>query len=568
MKNTKFQFKFLIYAILFISISNISKAKNFDKINNIDNISNYFNGVLSISKNDYKTSYKFLKKIDGLEDQHYRFSQYYQFSLIASEKFNEAFKYSQKLEKKEIDNFESNLFSGIYNLKNKNYKEAALNFNNLKKLSQPQTIQGFISKTLNAWVSFDSLNNVKEATKVFKDFPERFKYITDIEHVFALCYFNSPKTSQVFVELTSNKKKNFARYIFFHANYLLSINNSREAIKVIDSGLNLNPRNIILSQLKKNIKSKNDLSDKFDCKSQSDVIAEIFYVIANVLAAQENHISSNLYINLAKYLNPNFTSYDILKAENFYAIDQTFKAKNIYKKILNNGVVYEWHATKKIAQILTKDKKNKEAIEFVNHRFDKIKSPGLYEIYSYADFLKTNEKYKEAIKYYTKLLNLINKNHELYPRSTQGRGIAYERIDQWNKAEKDFLNSLSALPEQAYVINYLAYSWIEKGMHIEKSLAMLEKANKLKVNDGYITDSLGWALFKIKRFKEAQKYLQLAVSIMPSDPVINEHYGDSLWMNNYKIQARYYWNYVLNLETAEKKQKEKVKEKLLYGLKI
>ena len=97
---------------------------------------------------------------------------------------------------------------------------------------------------------------------------------------------------------------------------------------------------------------------------------------------------------------------------------------------------------------------------------------------------------------------------------------------------------------------------------------MLEKANKLKVNDGYITDSLGWALFKIKRFKEAQKYLQLAVSIMPSDPVINEHYGDSLWMNNYKIQARYYWNYVLNLETAEKKQKEKVKEKLLYGLKI
>ena len=103
-------------------------------------------------------------------------------------------------------------------------------------------------------------------------------------------------------------------------------------------------------------------------------------------------------------------------------------------------------------------------------------------------------------------------------------------------------------------------------MHIEKSLAMLEKANKLKVNDGYITDSLGWALFKIKRFKEAQKYLQLAVSIMPSDPVINEHYGDSLWMNKKTIQARYYWNYVLKLSKTEEKLKKEIEKKLLFGL--
>ena len=53
---------------------------------------------------------------------------------------------------------------------------------------------------------------------------------------------------------------------------------------------------------------------------------------------------------------------------------------------------------------------------------------------------------------------------------------------------------------------------------------------------------------------------------MPRDPVINDHYADCLWMNNYKIQARYYWNNVLLFESAEKDLKEKVKQKIIFGL--
>ena len=97
---------------------------------------------------------------------------------------------------------------------------------------------------------------------------------------------------------------------------------------------------------------------------------------------------------------------------------------------------------------------------------------------------------------------------------------------------------------------------------------MLKKANTLKPNDGYIIDSLGWGLFKLKNYKEAKKYLQQAVSIMASDPVVNNHYADSLWMNNNTLQARYYWNYVLRLEETEEKLKKEIKQKLLFGLKI
>ena len=128
------------------------------------------------------------------------------------------------------------------------------------------------------------------------------------------------------------------------------------------------------------------------------------------------------------------------------------------------------------------------------------------------------------------------------------------------------LASLEADPEQAYVINYLAYTWIEQGVKIKKSLNMLEKANKLKSNDPYITDSLGWALYKLKRYKESKDYLQLAVKLMPGDPIVNDHFGDALWKNGNKIQARYYWNYVISLEKTEKELRKTIKQKLIKGL--
>ena len=95
---------------------------------------------------------------------------------------------------------------------------------------------------------------------------------------------------------------------------------------------------------------------------------------------------------------------------------------------------------------------------------------------------------------------------------------------------------------------------------------MLRKANKLKKNDGYIIDSLGWALFKLKKYEESEKYLEQAVRIMPSDPVVNDHYGDVLWKNSKFLQARYFWNYVANLKDAENEIKKNVKKKITFGI--
>ncbi len=95
---------------------------------------------------------------------------------------------------------------------------------------------------------------------------------------------------------------------------------------------------------------------------------------------------------------------------------------------------------------------------------------------------------------------------------------------------------------------------------------MLREANNLRKNDGYITDSLGWALYKLNRYSEAKEYLRAAIILMPSDPIVNDHFADCLWKNNQKIQARYYWNYVLKLKNTDSDLKKIIENKLIFGL--
>jgi tetratricopeptide (TPR) repeat protein len=271
-------------------------------------------------------------------------------------------------------------------------------------------------------------------------------------------------------------------------------------------------------------------------------------------------------LNLAKYLNKDFYSFDALLAENFYKIDDYKKAKKVYVNLGNKGEAFKWYSTKQLARIFIKEEKKDKAIKLIKKSYDDLANKNIYETFDFAEFLKNNDNFQESISYYSKIINNIKKSHPLYSEATDGRGVAYERIGEWDKAEKDLLTSLEADPEQAYVINYLAYTWIEKGMKIEKSLSMLEKANKLKSNDPFIIDSLGWALFKLERYKESKDYLQLAVRLMPGDPIVNDHYGDVLWKNGNKIQARYYWRHVLNLDETKNELKDSITNKLLLGL--
>ena len=95
---------------------------------------------------------------------------------------------------------------------------------------------------------------------------------------------------------------------------------------------------------------------------------------------------------------------------------------------------------------------------------------------------------------------------------------------------------------------------------------MLLLANDLRKNDGYITDSVGWAYYKIGDYIKAEKFLKKAVELMPLDPIVNDHYADALWMIEKKIQARYFWKHVLSLEEVKKELIDEIEKKLIFGI--
>ena len=157
-------------------------------------------------------------------------------------------------------------------------------------------------------------------------------------------------------------------------------------------------------------------------------------------------------------------------------------------------------------------------------------------------------------------------SHFLFHKILDRRGTSYERLGDWDNAEKDLEESLRMLPDQPHVLNYLGYSWIDRGINIDKALEMIIRANELKKNDGYIIDSLGWAFYVKKNYLDAEKFLQRAVELLPRDPIINDHYGDSLWMLKKNIQARYIWKSVLKLDEVEQELKDQVNKKLIFGI--
>ena len=552
------------FVIIFIFFSTL-QAKNPENYNKADNISDYFSGILLLNQSKYDQSYKYLRKLEGLQTTHSEFSNKYLYSLVNSGNFNKAFNFAKKLERDGNESFEGDLVIGIYYLNNSQFDLSTNYFLKASKKPSKSLLDSFIISSLYNWSRLHN-SDIEESKSELSKLDNRFENLKKIQRVFLNCFYNTKNTNLLFNELVSNEDINFSRYNFFYVKYLNSIGNKNEIEKIFNNSLKKYPRNLLINQLRIDLKKSNKSDLKFDCKNVKHVSAEILYLTANALSVQSVYSLSNFYLNLSKYLNKDFYAFNTLLAENFYSIEDYKSSKEIYKKLVSYGEAFKWFSNQQIARILVKEKNKAQSLSLLKKSFNQLHNKGVYETYDYAEFLKNNEEFEDAIKYYTDVLNRISESHPLFPQANDGRGVAYERIGDWEKAEKDLLVSLEVSPDQAYVINYLAYSWIEQGIKINKSLEMLKKANKLKSNDPYIIDSLGWALFKLKRYVESKEYLQIAVKLMPADPIVNDHFGDVLWKNGNEIQARYYWKYVLGLETAERDLKDKIKHKLIKGL--
>tara|TARA_B100001123_G_C15294542_1_gene1018672 strand:- start:563 stop:2281 length:1719 start_codon:yes stop_codon:yes gene_type:complete len=561
---------YLILIIITISISsNVTFAKSAKFKYTKENISNYFSGSVSLDRNYTNRSYKYLSKAQSLKERHDNYNIKFIFSLVLLNKFDDAFSFSKKAWKEEEFFFEADLLLGLEYFIKKDYLNAEKHFKRLNTFSQSNIFfEDFFGNALISWAKA-AQNKKIESFKFLEKIPERYEKLKEIQYSFLQCYFDTPNTVTNFQKLIENKESGFSRYSFFLANYLFSKNKDNDAKKFITYGKNVNDSNLLIKQSSSFIVNKNKkrITNFFQCENPVDSMAEFFYVISNMYSTQKQYKLSNFYLNVSLFLNNKFTPNGTLLAENYFYQKQYDNSKKIYTSLKSIGEVYSWHASKSIAVILLKQKGKEQATSYLEKEFNLLTNRNFEHYYELANFYKDNEYYKKSIKYYSLALKGLDKSHPLIPKILDRRGTSYERSGDWDRAEKDLLESLKILPKQAYVLNYLAYSWIEKKINVEKALEMLKEATELKKNDGYIIDSLGWAYYALENYIEAEKYLKRAVQLMPLDPIINDHYADALWMLDKDLQARYFWQYVFNLEDANKELRDNISEKLIFGIK-
>jgi len=185
---------------------------------------------------------------------------------------------------------------------------------------------------------------------------------------------------------------------------------------------------------------------------------------------------------------------------------------------------------------------------------------------AYGSVLSEAKDYKEMAANYDKAVEVIGS----VPRQSDWsvffqRGIAYERLKEWPKAEPNFRKALELNPEQAQVLNYLGYSLVDMNLNLDEGLKMIQAAVDARPDDGYIVDSLGWAYYRLGRFDDAVTELEKAIQLRAGDATINDHLGDAYWRVGRKLEAVYQWNRTL-ISEGEDVNREHVKQKIENGL--
>ena len=553
--------KFILIVLLFYQNTLFTKSNSFEKIDS-KNLSKYFSGIVAFGNKKNSEALDFFNSSKILINTHDPFLKRYVSSLVLENKVLQAIQIiKQNYENENIDFFDSYLLLIIDSLK-KNELDIAYEYISIaNNFAEEDRFNLAILESLKQYVYL-----FKE--KKFLDDKKNFGRLSYISETFQKCYLDDPNTGRYFSKLINDPESDFTRYIYFYISYLVENDNLNEA-KVITDEIEFLNSTLLLSQGKSWIDNGNlqKFKEVFSCKNHNDLIAEFLFLISNLYSAQDNYEMSNFYLNLSNFLNPRFVFNLSLVAENHYFNKDYEKAKKVLKKFKKDDDFYYWFRLKKEAQIISAQRNNQESLNFIKFNFDKIENPNEKILFDVANFYKKAKNYEEAISYYSKIIENLDDNSDIKSDILYRRGGTYERIKNYEKADKDLIDALQITPDDAYILNYLAYSWLERDYKINEAIKMLETAYELESDDPYIIDSIGWAYYLTDDYPRAEKFLKRAVELMPDDPIVNDHYGDILWKLNRKIQARYFWTNVLKMKDTEKELIEKINIKMIEGLK-
>lgn len=358
-----------------------------------------------------------------------------------------------------------------------------------------------------------------------------------------------------------NVRRSTLRVVQVYGQHLERAGKTEQARLLYETYLKENPDSVVLGPAMERL----DKGEKpaLLVSGPAEGIAEALFNIAGTMTRQNSAQDALIFGQLALHLRPDFDLARMLVAGILESMNRNEDAIAAYREI-DSQSPFHWSARLRVAGNLEALDRDDDAIALLQilTREDATRPEPLVSL---GDLLRSNKRFAESVAAYDRAIELLSDLDKRHWTILYSRGISLERSKQWERAERDFKRALELNPDQPYVLNYLGYSWVDQGINLGPAREMIERAVKLRPNDGYIVDSLGWVLYRLKDFEGAVEHLERAVELRPNDPTINDHLGDAYWRVGRYTEARFQWQRALALK-PEADQISAIEDKLQRGL--
>lgn len=353
------------------------------------------------------------------------------------------------------------------------------------------------------------------------------------------------------------------RLVQGYAQALIANGQQEEAIEVLNSFLALAPSNAVINADLEAAQNGGALEHRVSTPQQG--AAEVLYGLGLALGQDGAEEVGAIYLNLALFTLEDHTLARFGLARLYEELELWERAIETYEGMVDSHPL-KHTAEIRLGVLFDQLERPNEADAHLQALIDADPND-LEAISTFGSVLRFREDFEQAAEIYTLGIDTLNGDpgREHWTLFYQ-RGITFERTDRWTQAEADFLTALDLSPEQPDVMNYLAYTWVDRGEHLERSIDMLEQAVEMRPDAGYIVDSLGWVYFRLGRFDDAVDQLERAVILDPSQGVIHDHLGDAYWMVGRRLEARFQWSHARDFDDTDEVDDEAIVRKLQRGL--
>jgi tetratricopeptide (TPR) repeat protein len=351
------------------------------------------------------------------------------------------------------------------------------------------------------------------------------------------------------------------RMVDIVANFDLRQGKKKEALALYDSFDQGHPNNLLTQSLRKAAESGAKTAPIV--ATSLDGMGEALFQLSVLLQTESSNDAALLLARMALYARGDDPIYLALLADILDAENRTADALAAYRQVPPDAP-YGWQAEVKVGEELHRLGRDDEAVAYlkklVASRADR--SEAAIEL---GDTLRATKQFADAVKAYDTAIARMGPTRPEDWAVYYFRGIALERSGQWPLAEKDFKKALQLQPDHPYVLNYLGYTWVDRGEHLKEAIKMLQKAVEQKPDDGFIVDSLAWAYYRLGQYDKAVVYQEKAVSLEPGDSVLNDHLGDIYWKLGRRNEARFQWQRALAFK-PDADRVAPIEAKLQHGL--